>query len=416
MALDAQSNWNVEMPQLRLPKKEAIEDMSRTQNLEAAFAATSMSGREINLPQEVVIQIVSCIPHRQSEQKTFWACCLVSRVWYSAAIASLYERPYIHGGNFQEFVATVCPSKNAHIRRSQLAELIRVLDMGQLVHDGSKSLTARLLGRLKGNLEQFVAPQASFSINSFAALSKCTHLKFLNLSLMSASISTEVLFHTLDSLKDLETLYFPRTSSREDGYKNAVYAWPSRLKELHIAGGVDDAFLITHGVHIPRTVERLSIQHCSMIYLSGLREFLGAVGPQLRHLTLRHPLNRLHAGALDPVLFWCPFLVALRVSADYVTDAMFEAANIPQNHPLQILELDCSPSAGAEVGIMPDAVWLAIDTGLLPNLRSVRVNARLAWQATELLRTSVSDLADLLEEQEKTSPTGVKPGVWSIVS
>ena len=35
--------------------------------------------------------------------------------------------------------------------------------MSGLVHNGSKSLTARLLGRVKKRLEEFVAPQASFA-------------------------------------------------------------------------------------------------------------------------------------------------------------------------------------------------------------------------------------------------------------
>ena len=35
--------------------------------------------------------------------------------------------------------------------------------MSSLVHNGSKSLTARLLGRVKTRLEEFVAPQASFA-------------------------------------------------------------------------------------------------------------------------------------------------------------------------------------------------------------------------------------------------------------
>ena len=34
--------------------------------------------------------------------------------------------------------------------------------MSGLVHNGSKSLTARLLGRVKNNLDEFIAPQASF--------------------------------------------------------------------------------------------------------------------------------------------------------------------------------------------------------------------------------------------------------------
>jgi hypothetical protein len=118
---------------------------------------------------------------------------------------------------------------------------------------------------------------------------------------------------------------------------------------------------------------------------------------------------------LDQTLTWCPNLLALRISADYISDTFFEPQNIPMGHPLRILDLDCSESAGADVGILPDSIWVAIDNGCLPNLRSVRVSARLAWLATHSLRSSVSDLVTLLEEQEKTTPLGVKPGVWSII-
>lgn len=146
--------------------------------------------------------------------------------------------------------------------------------------------------------------------------------------------------------------------------------------------------------------------------VSALHEFLVVIGPQLRHLTLRHPMTKLPAGALDNVLEWCPNLIALRVSADYISDALFENGRIPKGHPLRILDLDCSPSAGVEVGIMPDSIWLAIDGGVLQDLRSIRVNARLAWLATESLRTSVSDLIELVRDQEKRRPLGVTPGVY----
>ncbi|TVY60886.1 F-box protein, partial [Lachnellula suecica] len=214
MALDAQSNWNVEMSQ-PLKVKMPFRSHSR-QQVEAPSLVRTIhlkpSAREILLPTEILTEILSYIPLRPASQPLFWACTLVSRSWYAASIARLYSRPHLHGGNFHRFVDTVCPSKNANIRHSALAPLVRRLDMGELVHNASKSLTARLLGRLKGNIEEFVAPQASFGINSFAALSKCSRLRHLDLSLISASISNKLLFQTLKNLQDLETLFFPRSS------------------------------------------------------------------------------------------------------------------------------------------------------------------------------------------------------------
>jgi hypothetical protein len=239
MSLNPQSNWNAEMEEdlarRKSKNRKIFEDLPSLSALTLTFKPNA---QQIPLPSEIISQIISYIPRREAEQKTLWACCLVSRAWYHATIERLYERPYLKGRNFEPFVSTICPSKNAHIRRSELSEFIRTLDMGDLVHDGSKSLTARLLGRLKGNLEEFVAPQASFSISSFAALSKCKGLKYLNLSLMSASISIKVLFHALQSLTQLETLFFPRTSNRENEHDEAHYAWPPKLRALHLAGGM----------------------------------------------------------------------------------------------------------------------------------------------------------------------------------
>lgn len=127
-------------------------------------------------------------------------------------------------------------------------------------------------------------------------------------------------------------------------------------------------------------------------------------------------MNRLPIGALDSTLIWCPNLYALRLSADYVSDILCHPDNVPKGHPLRILEFDCLSLAGADVNISPDAVWIAIDAGNLPYLRSVRVNARLAWTATEQLRKEVMDLRDLMEEQEIQLFTGIKPGVWVTVS
>jgi len=118
------------------------------------------------LPLEIVVQIISHVSHEHSNpqvtQELLRTCTLISRVWYAAVIGLLYECPYITGSSYEKFVATICPSINAHIRKNGLAELVRSLDLCRLIHHGSRSLTARLLGRVKNNVESFVAPQASF--------------------------------------------------------------------------------------------------------------------------------------------------------------------------------------------------------------------------------------------------------------
>lgn len=126
-----------------------------------------------------------------------------------------------------------------------------------------------------------------------------------------------------------------------------------------------------------------------MVYGPALLETLEHLGPQLQHLTIRHPMNRMGVGALDYVLLMCSSLTAFRISADFITDALFE--NIAAGHPLRILDLDCSGTAGTEVDITAGAVYDAVEEGRLPFLRSVRVSSRLAWNATQSGRQDIID-------------------------
>ena len=115
------------------------------------------------LPPEILLLIVSFIPPGPEAQPTLHALTLVSRLWYSAAIADLYRCPSIEGRRFNPFLSTICPSINARVKKNGLGDLVVKLDMSNLVHESSKSMTARLLGRVKGGLKVFLAPQASFA-------------------------------------------------------------------------------------------------------------------------------------------------------------------------------------------------------------------------------------------------------------
>jgi len=121
---------------------------------------------EVHLPIEVINNILAFIRlnrNRVQQRHTLWACCLVSKSWYSAAISSLYEAPLLSNKNFDKFARTICPPVNSHVRRIGLENFIHRLDMGKLAYESSKSLTARLLRRTRQSLELFVAPAVSFS-------------------------------------------------------------------------------------------------------------------------------------------------------------------------------------------------------------------------------------------------------------
>jgi hypothetical protein len=120
-------------------------------------------GPEVQLPIEIITQIVSYLPSGSLGQRSAWACCLVSRQWYSAAISKLYERPRLTGSNFDKFAVVICPPINAHVHRTGLEHHVKHLDMSSVAYEGSNSQTARLLRRVGSALEDFIAPATSFS-------------------------------------------------------------------------------------------------------------------------------------------------------------------------------------------------------------------------------------------------------------
>lgn len=118
---------------------------------------------EVPLPVEIIAQIVSFLPSGPVGQQSRWACCLVSRHWYSAAVSSLYEKPRLKGSNFEKFAAVICPPVNAHVRRVGLEHYVKHLNMSTVAYESSNSQTARLLRRVGPTLETFVGPAVTFS-------------------------------------------------------------------------------------------------------------------------------------------------------------------------------------------------------------------------------------------------------------
>jgi len=124
---------------------------------------------------------------------------------------------------------------------------------------------------------------------------------------------------------------------------------------------------------------------------------------------------------LDKVLIWCPNLIALRISADFISNLFYSTIWYGIQHPLRILDIDVSESPND-----PDVMNLSLgnlcktlEVGALLDLRSVRVSERLEWQkgpsrwdGSEETR-SLSDLVDLLEEQDNNKPLGIMTGVWT---
>ena len=380
---------------------------------------TEWRNESVYLPDEILIQILEYVSHQASAQQTLSSCCVLSHQWYDVAAPKLYHRPRLYGNNFDLFVRTICPSKNAHVIPSRLAALVKVLDMSRLVHQGSKSTTARLIGRTKGNLEEFIAPQASFSTHCFPALSKCHHLHLLDLSLVSESPPLPELFKAISNLSELYTLRLPRSSGFGVHHKPSSFSWPDNLQHLSLSGGIDGHFL--HGViSFPSTLRSLTIEHCPNAKGFAVTHLLKTAVPRLEKLEslkIAH-MPRLSSHALDDVLFLLPQISRLSVAVDYITPGLFDEGHFAQfrdplptdpederlpagplvHTNLRMLELTNSGSpSGVEDKITPIDVMIAIDEGSLPALRQVRVAKSLLWQSSSA-REDVDALADALHE------------------
>ena len=402
MALDQQRNWDYAMADnlAQIKRRAAMARMPirSITILEAKVDSAAVEEPEfvntrdpVYLPDEIILQTLSYVACDSLYQPTFYTCCLLSRQWYAATVPLLYERPQLEGRRFDPFVRAICPSINLHVRVSPLSRLVKVLDMGRLVHHGSKSLTARLLGRTKDSLEVFIAPQASFAISCYPALSKCSKLRVLDLSLVSESTPLQTLFNTVKSLKNLETLRLPRSSGFGTSSVDAdLINWPPNLQRLYLAGGIDAHFL--YGiVNFPLTLHELTIEHCPQAKGHAVRQLLATMSAAevpLVYLRIAY-MPKFSINALDIILAFFPDLEDLSVSIDYITPAILnpefqeyhDVIRTPDfsTHALRALELTNSGSPGDVDKFSPLDVIIALDEGSFPHLRTVRVAKSLQW-------------------------------------
>ena len=434
MALDALRNWTVAMEEnllsLRPPRRrKSSEDSIPT--ITSATTATAPASRNrgppVHLPTELILLILDYVPRKPSSQRTLWSLCLLNRQWYSTCIARLYEHPLLEGANYDAFVRTICPSINAHVRRSPLADLVHFLDLGKLVHQGSKSVTARLLGRTKANLEFFRAPQASFAVNCCAALSKCTKLRTLDLSLVSESPTFHSLSHVLRSLPSLESFAFPRSSLHaSDDFAAQEFQWPPKLRQLIVTGGIGDWFMFgmaRNRESLPPSLEELVLEHCPHITVHSFMALLGALAQQLTRLSVSN-MPALNPSSLDGLLAQCPKLTHLSVSLDYISmgftvleQLLKKNPDMPIPHPLRYLELTTSGHPRIDEDMLrPMDIEMGIEEGLLSQLRIVRVDSSLQWAVGELQEeaTELEQMMQVIAAKAREPARELqRVGVWT---
>ncbi|KAF7508444.1 hypothetical protein GJ744_009297 [Endocarpon pusillum] len=108
--------------------------------------------------------------------------------------------------------------------------------MGSLAYESSNSLTARLLGRVKGGLETFIAPAKTFSLNGFIPLSKCQQLRQISLYSMFDSFRVDQVLRPFRQLKQLRAFAFPRSTDFRSVHDITEIPWPPNLQRVTLSG------------------------------------------------------------------------------------------------------------------------------------------------------------------------------------
>ncbi|MCJ1390981.1 hypothetical protein MMC18_003842 [Xylographa bjoerkii] len=376
------------------------------------------------LPMELCLSIVVYIVRGHPRyQSSLFALCLVSHIWYDAAITDLYYAPVLAGRNYQLFVRTLCPSINLHIRRSPVAPLVKILDLSKLVHEGSKSVTGRLLGRVKETLEAFIAPQTSFSVNALPALSKCTLLRQLDLSLISASLPVLDLLRTLSSLNSLDFLALPRCSPIPSPhmlqFQCNLPSLPHSLRHIRFACNLHPAYMpLFH--QVPPQLTGLTITDGPGWYSNPVDKIIQKIDFQITALMLQFRLPKPGFILHDKRRIF-PALRCLEVSADHLFGGFFSHTHHAPGPPLPLTDLTINGGAGA-IDKAPTCEFLfneimrdnletqTSEPGILFRLRRVRISSVLNWRSTKAARADFNELDGLLValEREEMERSGVQ--------
>ncbi|EEH09071.1 F-box domain-containing protein [Histoplasma capsulatum G186AR] len=294
------------------------------------------------IPVEIIIHILSYLREQPQpiRQNTLYSCCLVSRLWYSAALPLLYEKPYITGANFDGFTRAVCPSVQAYAPRGDLGRFVRRLDFSKLVHNLTTSLTTRYLGRVKDNVEVFIAPASGFSAINLVTLSKCKKLRSIDLLHVIRKIEFEAIKKALQHLDNLRRLRLPRSTNITTVASHL--SWPPNLRTLEISGTLDRTTILTFDW--PPKLSSLTLAGKALkdpalipavLNNSYLRTHLKSLRiPYEMHYTPQHAELLLHS---------IPNLHYLSIQGDLAKPPFFHTlASLPWPLPLEILAFEQS--------------------------------------------------------------------------
>lgn len=341
-------------------------------------------GNNLALPLEIIVLIFQALLLKGHLTPKFLR---ISKLFYIIVAPMIYRRPYLRGDNFLQFVDTIKSNK-------VISEHIQHLDLSNVNQSGKNAYVAKLLKRSRPSLRSFTAPQTSFGLAPLISLRSCKQLQCLDLRHVSETLNLEELFLAIVQLEQLTHLSFPR-SSIEIGNRSNVL-WPLKLEYLRLSGGISDDFLI--GSELPSSIAHMEFAHCLKVKHEGFQHLLQKFGHNLKTLKIQFPMPGLLTVSLDSVFLYCPNLIVLEVSVDYLSAEIFNAEFLPfyPNRPLCTLYIDSSGMLGTTDKLDPLDLALALDDNRLPFLKNVSCTAKLGWDPNSDV---VTYIAEELEER-----------------
>ena len=218
--------------------------------------------------------------------------------------------------------------------------------MSRLVYNGSKSLTARVLGRVKGQLEVFIAPAATFSLLAFSALAKCVNLRTLNLEYVIERIDAVLLLRTVEKLHNLHALSL-RTAwaaSITGSKKEDVLDFPASLRQLSITGVCEpDGEILLYGAMGRSKIHTLSIM-LGGTELQALSRAVFMLNQKLKRLHLDISARTTTSDAnlillVPDLLYHCHVLEELSIPLVCFSNVFFITSGLAPDHVYNLRQL-----------------------------------------------------------------------------
>ncbi|EEB06349.1 F-box protein Pof5 [Schizosaccharomyces japonicus yFS275] len=338
----------------------------------------------VNFPSEIWLRIFCFLDVNGTKQeKNYGQLLRICKAAYYAGLRVIYYYPKINARNYASFFYA--------ITHRPYGIFVHHLNLVNATYTAKASMTSRMLRLCSKNLISFYSPQSGIGFTAFRALSQCTKLEILDLSVLTLKADLFYLFEGVKDLKKLHSIIFPPISQVS---MRSINCWPTSLKSVSLSGGFTDEFLSES--LFPSSIRRLGISHCPFVTDTGILMFLSRIGHQLSSLSISFPMPQLSRRGLDSVLLLCPNLKKLSISVNYITSDFISA--IPEEgHGLEILDLTFSGNliSGIEL-LKPDNLSSALVDEKLQSLKRLRWSIQLGWREQS---DEVQDLVELMNDQ-----------------